>query len=56
VEERVPAGAMCGVARRVGWGDLRGLLKWVDDRFGLLDWWEEEGMVCFRTREKPAKA
>jgi hypothetical protein len=35
--------------------DLQGLLKWVDERMGLLDWWEEEGMICFRTRVKPAK-
>jgi hypothetical protein len=35
--------------------DLQGLLKWVDERMGLLGWWEEEGMVCFRTRVKPAK-
>jgi hypothetical protein len=36
--------------------DLQSLLKWVEERMGLLDWWEEEGMVCFRTRAKPAKA
>jgi hypothetical protein len=34
--------------------NLQNLLNWVDQRFGLIDWWEE-GKVCFETREKPAK-
>jgi hypothetical protein len=38
-----------------GVGDLKGFAKWVDERMGLLDWWEEEGMICFRTRGEPVK-
>jgi GNAT superfamily N-acetyltransferase len=34
---------------------LQGFLEWADSRFGLLDWWEEDGKVCLRTRRKPAK-
>lgn len=36
--------------------DLRSFLKWVDERMGLIDWWEEEDKYCFKTREKPSKA
>lgn len=35
--------------------DLQSLLKWVDERMGLLDWWDEGNRYCFETREKPAK-
>jgi hypothetical protein len=37
-------------------GNLQNLLDWVDRRFGLIDWWEEEeGKMCFETRERPVK-
>ncbi len=35
--------------------NLQSFLDWVDKTFGLIDWWEEEGKVCFETRKKPAK-
>jgi hypothetical protein len=35
--------------------NLQNFLKWVDDSFGLIDWWEEDDRVCFETRRKPAK-
>ena len=35
--------------------NLQNFLKWVDDSFGLIDWWEEDDKVCFETRRKPAK-
>jgi hypothetical protein len=35
--------------------NLQNFLKWVDDRFGLIDWWEEDDKVCFETRSKPTK-
>jgi hypothetical protein len=35
--------------------NLKNFLKWVDDSFGLVDWWEEDDRVCFETRRKPAK-
>ena len=34
---------------------LQGFLEWADGRFGLLDWWEEDGKICLATRRKPAK-
>jgi hypothetical protein len=36
--------------------NLQSLLDWVDRRFGLISWWEEDDRYCFETREKPAKA
>jgi hypothetical protein len=35
--------------------NLQSFIKWVDDSFGLIDWWEEDDRVCFETRKKPAK-
>jgi hypothetical protein len=37
-----------------GIGSLQGFLKWVDGRFGLLDWWDEGDRYCFKTRGRPA--
>jgi hypothetical protein len=34
---------------------LQGFLEWADGRFGLLDWWEEDGKICLATRRKPVK-
>jgi len=34
---------------------LQNFLKWVDDSFGLLDWWDENDRYCFKTKRKPAK-
>jgi hypothetical protein len=36
--------------------NLQSFLKWVDERMGLIDWWEEDDSYCFETREKPSKA
>jgi hypothetical protein len=35
--------------------NLEGFLEYLRRSFGLEDWWEEEGRVCFRTRRRPAK-
>jgi hypothetical protein len=35
--------------------NLQSFLKWVDDQFGLMDWWDEGDRYCFKTRKKPAK-
>jgi hypothetical protein len=36
--------------------NLQNFLKWVDEKMGLIDWWEEDNGYCFKTREKPSKA
>jgi len=35
--------------------NLEGFLEYLRRSYGLEDWWEEEGRVCFRTRRRPAK-
>jgi hypothetical protein len=35
--------------------NLQSFTKWVDEHFGLLDWWEEGDRYCFKTKKKPAK-
>jgi hypothetical protein len=34
---------------------LQSFIKWVDERFGLVDWWDEGDRYCFKTKKKPAK-
>jgi hypothetical protein len=34
---------------------LQSFIKWVDEHFGLIDWWDEGDRYCFKTRRKPAK-
>jgi hypothetical protein len=33
---------------------LQDFIKWVDGRFGLIDWWDEGDRYCFKTKKKPA--
>jgi len=35
--------------------NLQNFIKWVDERFGLIDWWDEESKYCFKTKSKPAR-
>jgi hypothetical protein len=35
--------------------NLQSFLKWVDEKMGLIDWWEDDNRYCFETREKPSK-
>jgi predicted DNA-binding ribbon-helix-helix protein len=34
---------------------LQDFLRWIDGRFGLLDWWDEGDRYCFQTERRPAK-
>jgi hypothetical protein len=34
---------------------LQSFIKWVDEHFDLIDWWDEGDRYCFKTRRKPAK-
>jgi TolA-binding protein len=32
---------------------LEGFVEWVKQNYGLIDYWEEEGKVCFETEREP---
>jgi hypothetical protein len=34
---------------------LQDFIKWVDGRFGLIDWWDEGDRYCFQTERRPTK-
>jgi hypothetical protein len=40
---------------KTGVRSLQSFIKWVDERFGLVDWWDEGDRYCFKTKKKPAK-
>jgi hypothetical protein len=35
--------------------NLQSFIKWVDEHFNLIDWWDEGDRYCFKTKKKPAK-
>ena len=40
--------------KRASIRNVEAFVKWVEKTYGLIDWWESEGEVCFET-EKPAR-
>jgi hypothetical protein len=42
--------------KRASIRSLDAFINWVRKTYGLVDWWESEGEVCFETLEAPEKS